>query len=64
MVYRIASQIFLGLAVIGFIGWVIGRLMFRPIFGVSYDGFLLLATTCVGFVIAIALYQLAFENKK
>ncbi len=64
MVYRIASQIFLGLAVIAFIGWIIARLRYQPIFGVSYEGFLLVATTCVGFVIAIALYQLAFENKK
>jgi hypothetical protein len=61
MVYRYGSQVFLALSLLAFLAWIFTR--FRgPLMGVSYEGFLLLATTSLMFVIAICLVQLAFAH--
>jgi hypothetical protein len=61
--YGIAGQIFLLLALLGWIGWLATR--FRgPIFTVSYEGFYLFTTTCLLFAIAISLIKLALVERR
>jgi len=63
MIYRYGSQFFLGLATLAFLGWLYTRFL-GPIFGVSYEGFWMLTSLSLTFVIAVSLVQLAFEKKK
>ncbi len=63
-IYAIASQLFLGLALLGFLGWIYGRFQGTAVIGVSYEGFLLLTNTALMFVIAIALVGLVMAHKK
>ena len=62
-IYRIAAQIFLLLALLGWIGWIIARFS-GPVFAVSYDGFDGFTTICLFFAIAISLVKLAFTEKR
>jgi hypothetical protein len=61
--YGIASQVFLLLALLGWIGWITTRFT-GPVFKVSFEGFYLFTTTCLLFVIAISLVKLALGEKK
>ncbi len=61
--YSIAGQIFLALALLGWIGWIVTRFT-GPIFRVSYEGLHELSITCLIFAIAISLIKLAFSEKK
>jgi hypothetical protein len=61
--YGIASQVFLLLALLGWIGWIATRFS-GPVFKVSYEGFYLFTTTCLMFAIAIGLVKLALADNK
>ena len=61
--YGIASQVFLMLALLGWIGWLATRFS-GPVFKVSYEGFYLFATSCLFFAIAISLVKLALSERK
>jgi hypothetical protein len=61
-IYRTASLAFLVLAIAGLLGWVVTRFT-GPILSVSHEGFLLLTSTALMFVIGIALIYIAFEKK-
>ena len=62
-IYAIASQFFLVLALLGWIGWMFTR--FRGlVFGVSYEGMHVFVITSLIFAIAISLVKLAFFEKK
>jgi hypothetical protein len=60
---RAAVLVFLALSVIGLIGWILVRFT-RPILGVSHEGFLLLTLISLAFVIALSLFELAFQPRK
>ncbi len=60
---RYAALAFLGLSLIGLIGWIIVRFT-QPILGVSVDGFMVLILVSLGFTIAICLVELAFPSQK
>ncbi len=62
MVYKIATQAFLGLALLGALGWIYARFN-GPLMRVSHDGFHLLTTTALMFAIAITLFEIAFGAK-
>jgi hypothetical protein len=61
--YGIASQVFLLLALLGWIGWLATRFS-GPVLKISYEGFYLFTTTCLFFTIAISLIKLALAEKK
>ena len=61
--YGIASQVFLLLAFLGWVGWMTTRFS-GPILKVSYEGFYLFTSTCLLFAIAISLIQLALAEKR
>jgi hypothetical protein len=61
--YGIAVQIFLLLALIGWIGWLVTRFS-GPVIKISYQGFNVFSTNCLLFAIAISLIKLAFADKK
>jgi hypothetical protein len=60
--YGIAGQVFLLLALLGWIGWLATRFS-GPVFGVSYEGFYLFTAACLFFAIAISLVKLAFAGR-
>lgn len=61
--YGIAGQVFLLLALLGWIGWLVTRFS-GSVFGVSYEGFYLFTITCLLFAIAIGVTKLALADKK
>jgi uncharacterized metal-binding protein len=61
--YGIAGQVFLLLALLGWIGWLATRFS-GPILKVSYEGFYLFTTTCLMFAIAISLIKLALGERE
>jgi hypothetical protein len=61
--YGIAGQVFLALALLGWIGWIVTRFS-GPVFKVSYEGFHLLTTTCLLFAIALSLIKIALAERK
>ena len=62
-IYGVAGQVFLALALLGWIGWLVTRFS-GTVFKVSYEGFHVFATTCLLFAIAISLMKLALAEKK
>lgn len=62
-IYEIVGQGFLVLALLSFLGWIYARFQ-GAIVGVSHEGFLLLTTTALMFVISTSLIQLGLTNKK
>ena len=60
---RIASQIFIGLSFLGLLIAIVSK-FYGPILGVSQQGFLNVTDTCLLFVLAISLTELAFATKK
>lgn len=61
--YGIACQVFLVLALVGWIGWLATRFI-GPVFRVSYEGFYLFTTSCLLFAIALSLIKLALAARK
>lgn len=61
--YRIVNQIFLALSLLGLLAAVFARFA-GPILTVSQVGFFRFTDTCLLFVIAISLTELAFVTKK
>ncbi len=61
--YGIAGQVFLILALLGWLGWLATRFT-GPVFKVSYEGFYLFTTTCLLFAIALSLVKLALAERK
>lgn len=61
--YGIAGQVFLLLALLGWIGWLATRFS-GPVFDISYEGFYLFTTTCLMFAIAFSLIKLALEGRE
>jgi hypothetical protein len=60
--YGLVGQVFLLLALLGWIGWIVTRFS-GAIYKVSYEGFHLFATTCLLFSIAISLIKMAFSER-
>ncbi len=61
--YGIAGQVFLVLALLGWIGWLATRFT-GPVMKVSYEGFYLFTTTCLLFAIALSLIKLALADRR
>ena len=61
--YGTISQVFLLLALLGWIGWLVTRFT-GPLLKVSYEGFYVFTTSCLLFAIAISLVKLALAEKK
>ena len=61
--YAIAGQIFLGLALLGWIGWLVTRFT-GPVLGISFEGMHAFAITCLTFAIAVSLIKIALGEKK
>ena len=61
--YRIANEIFLVISTLALVAMVLSRFV-RPILTVTTAGFSHFTDTCLLFVIAISLSQLAFNAKK
>jgi hypothetical protein len=61
--YGIISQVFLLLALLGWLGWIVTRFA-GPVMKVSHEGFHVLFTSCLFFAIAISLVKLAFAGKE
>jgi hypothetical protein len=58
----VMAQFFLALGLLSWVAWIYTR--FRgPIGRVSYEGFLILTLTCLGFVIASALCHMVVGRK-
>jgi hypothetical protein len=62
-IYGIAGQVFLLLALLGWIGWLVTRFS-GPVLKVSYEGFHLFATTCLLFTIALSLIKIALAERE
>ncbi len=56
------AQAFLVISLLSWLGWLITRFT-GPIGKISYEGFLMLTLTSVGFVIAISLCRLTLTGK-
>jgi len=62
-IYAFVAQLFLALALLGWIGWIITRFT-GPIHKVSYEGMLTFSLSCLAFATAVSLIKLAFFEKK
>jgi len=58
-----AALAFLGMSLIGWIGWIVTR-FWHPILGVSHEGFLIMTLLSLAFVTAFSLIELVFEMRK
>ena len=63
LMFRNGVLAFLGLSLVGLLGWILVRFT-RPILGVSHEGFLILTLLSLAFVVALCLVQLAFQPRK
>ncbi len=61
--YRNASLVFLGLSLLGLLGWILVRFT-SPILGVSHEGFMVLILISLAFSVALSLFELAFPSQK